>query len=71
LWRKGTDRNAAKFRRNDNGSACLKAVTGKHVPDPADIASLRDLAGPQPEDIDVDELACEVIQTALKRRAAA
>jgi hypothetical protein len=49
----------------------LKAVTEKHLPDPADIAALRDLAGPQPEDIDVDELACEVIQTALKRRAAA
>ena len=47
----------------------LKAVMEKRHPDPADIAALRDLAGPQPQDIDVDELACEVIQTALKRRA--
>jgi hypothetical protein len=49
----------------------LKAVTEKRHPDPADIAALRDLAGAQPQDIDVDELACEAIQKALKRRAAA
>jgi hypothetical protein len=49
----------------------LKAVTEKQLHDPADIAALRDLAGAQPQDIDADELACEVIQKALKRRVAA
>jgi hypothetical protein len=47
----------------------LKAVMEKRHPDAADIAALRDLAVPQPQEIDVDELACEVIQKALKRRA--
>lgn len=47
----------------------LVAMTHKHAADPADITALRDLAPVQPRDIDLDELACEVIQNALKQRA--
>ena len=49
----------------------LKALTEKQLPDPADVAALHSLGGPLKQDMDIDELACEAIQIALKRRAAA
>jgi hypothetical protein len=48
----------------------LKAITEKREPDSTDVDELRHLA-PLPADTPIDELACEVIQQALKRRAAA
>src|SRR5438445_2723342 len=47
----------------------LTALNEKHTPDPADVEALRSLAGPQPQSTGLDELACEVIQIALARRA--
>jgi len=47
----------------------LTAITEKRQPDPADITLLRNYAGPQPQDIALDEFACTIIQRALKRRA--
>jgi hypothetical protein len=46
----------------------LAAVTEKQDPDPQDLAALRELA-PDAAGIDADELACEVIQRAIKHRA--
>jgi hypothetical protein len=46
----------------------LRAVTERRYPDPDDIAALQRLApyaGPMP----VDELACELIEQALRHRA--
>jgi len=47
----------------------LAAVTHKRVPDPQDVAELRKLGPQTPRNIPVDELACEVIQLAIKHRA--
>ena len=47
----------------------LTALTEKREPDPADVTSLRNYAGPQPENVALDEFACTIIQQALKRRA--
>ena len=48
----------------------LTAINAKRHPDPADIDPLRAYAGPLRDGMGVDEFACEVIQQALKRRAA-
>jgi hypothetical protein len=47
----------------------LTALTEKRYPDPEDLAHLRQLA-PDAAAKKPDELACEVIQNALKHRAA-
>jgi hypothetical protein len=47
------------------------ATTEKRQPDQGDVDVLYGLAGPQPGGIGLDELACEVIQKALNRRAIA
>ena len=47
----------------------LTALTEKRQPDPADINLLRSYAGPQTEDVALDEFACSIIQQALERRA--
>ena len=46
----------------------LTALSQKHSPSPIDIAHLMDFAGPQPEGMDLDDFACMVAQTALKKR---
>ena len=46
----------------------LAALTERKIPDPADVESLRALSGFQ-NGRDLDELACDVIQQALKHRA--
>ena len=46
----------------------LQAITRRHSPEPADIAELRRLA-PLLIDGPLDEMACDVIEQALKRRA--
>lgn len=46
----------------------LAAITYKHEPDPADVAELKRLA-PLLADTPPDELACDVIQQAIRRRA--
>jgi len=48
----------------------LTAITEGRQPHPADVATLRSYAGPQPPGISLDEFACEVIQKAIKRRGA-
>jgi hypothetical protein len=48
----------------------LTALSEKRDPDPADIDALVGYA-PLLENLSVDELACDVIQQALKRRAEA
>ena len=49
----------------------LTAITEKRHPDPGDVDVIRGLAGTGCESMGIDELACEVIQKALKRRASA
>jgi hypothetical protein len=49
----------------------LTALTEKRHPDQADVDALRSLAGPLPDGMGLDELACEVIQKALNRRSVA
>jgi hypothetical protein len=49
----------------------LAAVNTKRHPDPGDIDALRACAGPQAENIGLDEFACAVIHKALKQRAEA
>jgi hypothetical protein len=46
----------------------LTALGDKHQADPADVAELQRLA-PSLADTPLDELACEVIQQALRQRA--
>ena len=46
----------------------LSALTAHQYPAPEDVAELRRCA-PLLEDAPLDELACDVIQQALKRRA--
>jgi hypothetical protein len=46
----------------------LTAITENRLPDPADVVALHSYAGAQPEGIDLDELACTVIQQAMNRR---
>ena len=46
----------------------LAAITENRLPDPADVVALRRYVGVQPEGIDLDELACTVIQQAMNRR---
>jgi hypothetical protein len=46
----------------------LGAVSEKQYPDPRDLAALRELA-PDAAGMGADELACEVIQRAIKHRA--
>ena len=46
----------------------LVALTEKRQPDPADVDALRRYSAPQPEEFELDEFACDVIQKALKRR---
>lgn len=46
----------------------LTAITEKRHPEPADVEELRRL-DPLLRDMPLDELACDVIQQALKRRA--
>jgi hypothetical protein len=48
----------------------LTALTDKRYPDPADVETLRGYV-PQLRDEPPDELACEVIEQALKHRAVA
>jgi hypothetical protein len=47
----------------------LTAITEKRQPDPADVATLHGYAASQDTAMDLDQLACEVIQKAIKRRA--
>jgi hypothetical protein len=47
----------------------LSAITKNLEPSTADINSLLSYAGRQPDGTALDELACEVIQQALARRA--
>lgn len=49
----------------------LTALTEKRNPDPSDVEALRRAAGQGGEGLASDELACEVIQQALARRALA
>jgi len=49
-------------------SRVLIALGDRKEPDPADVAELRRL-DPLLGDMPLDELACDVIQQALKRRA--
>jgi hypothetical protein len=49
----------------------LTAICKKQNPGSQDIAELVALAGPQPDDMDLDEFACTVIMQALKRRSEA
>ena len=46
----------------------LTAITENRPPDPADVVALRSYADTQPEGIDLDKLACTVIQQAMNRR---
>jgi hypothetical protein len=46
----------------------LQAISEKHMPDPAVVDSLRNLA-PFRTDQPIDELACDVIKQALMTRA--
>ena len=52
------------------GLRVLMAVTDRQLPAPEDMSELRRLA-PLFADMPPDELACEVIQSALKNRAQA
>jgi hypothetical protein len=49
----------------------LTTLTEKRHPEADDVAALRALAGPKLQGMPLDELACEVIQAALKNRTAA
>ena len=49
----------------------LTALTDNQHPDADEVAALRELSGPKLQGMPLDELACEVIQKALKHRAAA
>jgi hypothetical protein len=44
----------------------LTALNEKRRPPDSDILELRQFAGPQPADMDLDELACTVIQKVLQ-----
>ena len=46
----------------------LTALSDKRTPDPADIKTLNEFA-PLLRDLSPDELACDVIQQALRRRS--
>ncbi len=46
----------------------LTALTKKRPPDKADVVALREFVGPQSQDAGPDELACDVIQKAMKQR---
>ena len=48
----------------------LTATIEKRVPDAADVEALRQFAVTQTAGLPPDELACEVIQQAMKRRSA-
>ena len=48
----------------------LAALTEKRDPDPQDVAELRKLLPDAPQEFGMDELACDVIQRAIKHRAA-
>lgn len=47
----------------------LSAVSEKKQPDPADVEALREYLNSDVPPSGIDELACEVIQKALDRRA--
>lgn len=47
----------------------LTALNERRQPDPADIEALQQY-GPQRDGMELDEFACEVIQQALRHRAA-
>lgn len=49
----------------------LSAMTEKQCAAEADVQELERYAGPRPPGQDVDEYACNVIERALKQRAAA
>ena len=49
----------------------LSAVTLGQHPSPRDVAELRQLAPDAPPNMGADELACEVIQRAIKQHRAA
>ena len=49
----------------------LTAITEKRHPDQSDVDALQGFIGSQEQGIGLDELACEVIQRALNRRAIA
>ena len=49
----------------------LKAFTEKRHPESADLEELQQYTGLRPEGMDLDEFVCEVIQTAIRRRAIA
>jgi hypothetical protein len=49
----------------------LTALTEHRHLEVDEVATLRALAGPKLQSMPLDELACEVIQAALKHRAAA
>ena len=49
----------------------LTAVNEKRQPEAKDVEVLRSLAGPQREGVGMDELACDAVANALKRRAEA
>ena len=47
----------------------LTAITKECDPEPTDVVALRTFCGSQAQGVDIDELACEVIQNALRHRA--
>ena len=49
----------------------LTALNDKRQPEASEIATLRQLAGPNFATTSLDELACEVVQNALKHRVQA
>ena len=53
----------------DTATRVLMAIMDKGKPEPCDVEELRRFA-PDCSDLPVDELACEVVQRAVKRRAA-
>ena len=46
----------------------LSAITERRAPAPADVEELRNLSEGKAKDLPLDELACEVIQVAIRHR---
>ena len=53
----------------ETATRVLMAIVDRGKPEPCDVEELQKFA-PECSDLPVDELACEVVQRAVKRRAA-
>jgi hypothetical protein len=49
----------------------LTAIVARRVPDPKDVEALRSIAPPSAAKLPLDEIACEVIEQARKKRSRA